>query len=88
MSTEHIIVIALVQGITEFLPISSSSHLILIPALTGWPDNRCHGAIKEALLLFKPEITPEGQARDLCQACHHPGRRLQARAGKAEHARS
>ena len=38
MSTEHIIVIALVQGITEFLPISSSSHLILIPALTGWPD--------------------------------------------------
>jgi undecaprenyl-diphosphatase len=34
----HILVLALVQGITEFLPISSSGHLILVPALTGWPD--------------------------------------------------
>ena len=34
----QIIVLALIQGITEFLPISSSGHLILVPALTGWPD--------------------------------------------------
>ena len=34
----HIVVLALVQGITEFLPISSSGHLILVPALTGWED--------------------------------------------------
>ncbi len=34
----HIVVLALVQGITEFLPISSSGHLVLVPALTGWPD--------------------------------------------------
>lgn len=26
------------QGITEFLPISSSAHLILLPRLSGWPD--------------------------------------------------
>lgn len=35
---EQIIVLAIIQGITEFLPISSSGHLILVPALTGWPD--------------------------------------------------
>ncbi len=38
MTFLQIIVIALIQGITEFLPISSSGHLILVPALTGWPD--------------------------------------------------
>jgi len=34
----QITVLALVQGITEFLPISSSGHLILTPHLFGWPD--------------------------------------------------
>jgi undecaprenyl-diphosphatase len=38
MTMLHIIVVALIQGITEFLPISSSGHLILIPQLTGWQD--------------------------------------------------
>ncbi len=38
MSLLHIITLALIQGITEFLPISSSAHLILVPALTDWPD--------------------------------------------------
>jgi undecaprenyl-diphosphatase len=30
--------LALVQGLTEFLPISSSAHLILVPQLLGWAD--------------------------------------------------
>lgn len=38
MSTLQILVLAIVQGLTEFLPISSSGHLVLVPKLTGWPD--------------------------------------------------
>lgn len=38
MTLMQLAVIALIQGITEFLPISSSGHLILIPAVTGWKD--------------------------------------------------
>jgi len=34
----HILTVALVQGITEFLPISSQAHLILVPHATGWCD--------------------------------------------------
>ena len=32
------IVLSLVQGLSEFLPISSSAHLILVPKLSDWPD--------------------------------------------------
>jgi undecaprenyl-diphosphatase len=31
-------VLALVQGLSEFLPISSSGHLVLVPHFFGWPD--------------------------------------------------
>ena len=38
MSLWQVIVLALLQGVTEFLPISSSAHLILVPAWLGWED--------------------------------------------------
>jgi len=38
MSYFEAVILAIVQGITEFLPVSSSAHLILIPELFGWLD--------------------------------------------------
>ena len=38
MSLFHLFLVAVIQGITEFLPISSSAHLILLPKLTGLDD--------------------------------------------------
>jgi undecaprenyl-diphosphatase len=59
----HLFVLAIVQGITEFLPISSSGHLILVPALTGWPDQglamdgAVHVGTLVAVLLYFREDT-------------------------------
>jgi len=38
MSWLHLILLAIIQGLTEFLPISSSAHLILPAQIFGWPD--------------------------------------------------
>lgn len=38
MSLFHLILVAIIQGLTEFLPVSSSGHLILLPSLTGMDD--------------------------------------------------
>lgn len=38
MSTLEALILGLVQGLTEFLPISSSGHLRVVPAMLGWDD--------------------------------------------------
>ena len=52
------------QGLTEFLPISSSAHLILVPVLTGWDDQglafdvAVHvGTLTAVVLYFRKEIS-------------------------------
>ncbi len=38
MDITQVFVLAVVQGLTEFLPVSSSAHLVLFPAFLGWAD--------------------------------------------------
>lgn len=59
----QILILALVQGVTEFLPVSSSAHLILVPILTGWEDQglafdvAVHvGTLTAVVLYFRKEI--------------------------------
>lgn len=59
----QILILALVQGVTEFLPVSSSAHLILVPILTGWEDQglafdvAVHvGTLAAVVLYFRKEI--------------------------------
>lgn len=63
MDLLQIVVLALLQGLTEFLPISSSAHLILVPVLTGWPDQglafdvAVHlGTLSAVVLYFRREL--------------------------------
>lgn len=38
MSVWQAILLGILQGVTEFLPVSSSGHLVIVPYLLGWPD--------------------------------------------------
>jgi undecaprenyl-diphosphatase len=63
------VILAFLQGFTEFLPISSSGHLILVPKLLGWEDQglafdvAVHlGTLAAVLAYFRKDLVP--MARD------------------------
>jgi undecaprenyl-diphosphatase len=63
MDSLHIVILAIVQGLTEFLPISSSAHLVLLPELLGWPEHGLEfdvavhfGSLLAVLFYFRHEV--------------------------------
>ena len=63
MTTIEIFILAILQGLTEFLPISSSAHLILPSAILGWHDQglafdvAVHvGTLLAVMLYFRQEV--------------------------------
>jgi len=68
MSYLAILVLSFIQGLTEFLPVSSSGHLILVPKFFGWSDQGLEmdvavhlGTLLSVILYFREDI------RDLLQ---------------------
>ena len=63
MTLFQLLLVAIIQGLTEFLPISSSGHLILLPTLTGGPDQglaidvAVHvGTLLAVIIYFRAEV--------------------------------
>jgi len=59
----QIIILSIVQGLTEFLPISSSAHLVLLPQIFGWADQGLvfdvalhFGSLIAVLYYFRDEV--------------------------------
>ena len=76
MPFTQILILAVIQGITEFLPISSSGHLILVPKLTGLADQglmldvAVHvGTLMAVILYFWRDVF--GMARALFRIFRH-----------------
>lgn len=80
MTLVQIIVLALIQGLTEFLPVSSSAHLILGGKVFGWPDQglvfdvATHlGTLFAVLIYFRHELF------EMARSCAGPVRTDQHR---------
>ena len=63
------IIIGIVQGLTEFLPVSSTAHIRIVPALLGWDDPGAAvtavtqlGTLAAVLLFFRKDLVQLGSA--------------------------
>ena len=69
MSALEAIVLGIVQGLTEFLPISSTAHLRIVPAIAGWSDPGAAftavtqlGTMAAVLVYFRRDLWRIGRA--------------------------
>ena len=76
MSVLEAVVLGIVQGLTEFLPISSTAHLRIVPAFLGWQDPGAAftavtqiGTLLAVLVYFRKEISRYSRA--FLQSCLH-----------------
>ena len=85
MAFTQLLILALIQGVTEFLPISSSGHLILLPNLTGMQDQgqvidvAVHvGTLLAVILYFRTDVkdAAAGTLRLMTGRMDTPGARL------------
>ncbi|SMH46890.1 undecaprenyl-diphosphate phosphatase [Maritimibacter sp. HL-12] len=85
MSLWHLLLVAVIQGLTEFLPVSSSGHLILLPNLTGLADQgqvidvAVHvGTLGAVILYFRSDVAEAvgGLPRLFAGRIDTPGARL------------
>jgi undecaprenyl-diphosphatase len=72
----HALVLGIVQGLTEFLPISSTAHLKVVPVLLGWGDPGIAftaviqlGSIAAVLAYFRRDLAEVG--RGVARACRY-----------------
>jgi len=82
------VILGIVQGLTEFLPISSSAHLRIVPALAGWKDPGAAftavvqiGTLVAVLAYFRRDIARIGRAWTLSLIRRRPLGDLDARLG-------
>ena len=75
------VVLGIVQGLTEFLPISSTAHLKVVPVLAGWGDP---GVAVTAVIQLGSIAAVIGYfRRDLLQVCRGLARALRRVTGAA-----
>ena len=82
----HLVILAIVQGVTEFLPVSSSGHLVLMPSLLGWEDQGLNidiavhvGTLGAVLVYFWRDLVAICISLFTRNASHSPENRILAK---------